>query len=152
VGVAVASGTAYLAIATANQILLDDPAEQVACNDRLHDAERLEDFRGRLGQVFRRVQPVEVGVARTTRFARWTYKDAFARFGLEAAVLIAAAHEGFAARVVTREEAARGAGVPMPTLHEQLAPTLGIERTSHWSHRALAIATAVALARRASRG
>lgn len=129
-------------------VLVEDGADRVAPNMQLADAARLEDFRARLAQEFRRLQPAMVGVARTRKYQNWSMADATMRFGLEAVVLLAAVQEGFEARIITQEEAARTVGVPVTKIAEQLPHSLEIERTSRWKDRAVAYLVARHLAER----
>jgi hypothetical protein len=146
VGVNIASGCAYLGVCCGSEVLVGDGADLVMPNSQLTDGLRLEDFRARLSQELRRLHPRAVGIARARKYNNWTMANATTRFGLEAAVLLAAVQEGFDGRIVTQEEAARGVGVPVTKIADKLPGCLGIEPTPHWNERATAFLIARHLA------
>jgi hypothetical protein len=146
VGIHIASGAAFLAAISGGQPLVDDSADRIRPNAQLNDALRLEDFRARVGQELRRLQPAKVGVARTRKYGNWTMANASKRFGLEAAAMIAAAQEDFECQLVTQEEAAKTVEVPIPRLGRVLPGRLGIEPTPYWEDRAVAFLIAAHLA------
>jgi hypothetical protein len=147
VGINVSGGIAYLGVANAGgEVALDDPAPRIGPNAQLDVARRLEDFRSRIAQELRRIRPQAVGVARTRRYQRWGYQEAFDRFTLEAAVMLAAVQEGFPCRQVKQEDAARATKVPVTKIAEALPERLGIEPTPYWRDRSVAFATALTLA------
>jgi hypothetical protein len=147
VGINVAGGIAYLGVCRGKQLDLSDTAESIEPNRQLALAEQLEDFRARLGQEFRRLAPQEVGIARTRKFSQWQYKPAAARFGLEAVAMVAAIQEGVPCSMVVQEDAAKAAQVPVTKFAEAMPARFGIDPTHHWDKRALAFATALALAK-----
>lgn len=147
VGINVAGGIAYLGVCRGEQLALDDAAESVEPSQQLPLAERLEDFRARLGQEFRRLAPQGVGIARTRKFSQWQYKPAATRFGLEAVAMVAAIQEGVPCSLVVQEDAAKAAQVPVTKFAESMPSRFGIDPTLHWDKRALAFATALALAK-----
>src|SRR4051794_36295556 len=90
VGINIASGEAFLGVMRGDEALVDDNADRIRPNVQLGDAPRFEDFRARVGQELRRLQPAAIGVARTRMYGKWTMANASKRFGLEAAAMIAA--------------------------------------------------------------
>lgn len=147
VGINIASGGAYLgAVRCPDAILTDDQADRILPNEELDYPARLEDFRARVGQELRRLQPAGVGLARTRMFKNWTMSSATVRFGFEAAAMLAAVQEGFPCFVVRQEDAARSAEVPMERMIELLPKALGIEKTRYWKDRSVAFMVARHLA------
>ncbi|HXF31589.1 MAG TPA: hypothetical protein VN522_08705 [Solirubrobacterales bacterium] len=146
VGINVASGTTYIGVMRGTEPLVDDGADRIRPNAQLDHAARFEDFRARLGQELRRLQPRVVGIARTRKYGNWTMANASTRFGLEAVAMIAAEQEGLECRLITQEEAAKSVEVPIPRLSEALPKRLGMEQTPHWNDRAVAFLVAAHLA------
>jgi len=147
VGINIASGGAYLgAVQCFDVVLTDDQADRILPNEELDYPARLEDFRARVGQELRRLQPAGVGLARTRMFKNWTMSSATVRFGFEAAAMLAAVQEGFPCSVVRQEDAARSAEVPMERMIELLPKALGIEKTRYWKDRSVAFMVARHLA------
>lgn len=150
-GVHVAAGIAYLGVCRGEELDLLDPADRIEPSGQLDLDRRFEDFRARIGQEFRRIGPTAIGVARTRKFSQWKYKDAFARFGLEAVAMVAAAQEGIRCQLVAQEDAAKAACSPVTQLAEAMPARLGIKPTAAWEKRALAFASALALAKKEAR-
>jgi hypothetical protein len=146
-GINIAGGAAYLGTVRApREILVADQADRILPNDGLDRPLRLEDFRARLAQEMRRLQPAKVGVARTRMFKNWTMKAASNRFGFEAAAMLAAVQEGFDCELVRQEDAAKAVGVPIEKVPELLPAALGISKTPYWKDRAAAFLVARHLA------
>ena len=146
-GIQIASGVAYLGVVREDgEVLVDDPADRIRPNAQLDEASLYENFRARVGQELRRLQPAVVGVARTRKYSQWTMADATKRFGLEASAMIAAAQEGIECRLVTQEEAVKTVKAPIPRLTDVLPERLGIEPTPYWKDRAVAFLVAAHLA------
>lgn len=147
-GVNVVRGVAYFgAVDHRGLPMLHDELECVRPTEQLGDAERLDEFRKRVGQEIRRLNPAEVGVLRTTKFSQWKFKDAWARFPLEAAVMLAATEERVPSRHIYAEDAARTAGGDKSKISDLAAGTWGVAPTDrYWKERAPAFAAAVALA------
>lgn len=147
VGINIASAGAYLgAVQCPDEVLIKDQADRILPNDELDYPARLEDFRARVAQELRRLQPAGVGLARTRMFKNWTMSSATARFGFEAAAMLAAVQEGFPCSLVRQEDAARSAEVPIKRMVELLPKTLGIEKTPYWKERSVAFMVARHLA------
>lgn len=146
VGVNIASGAAFLGALRGGEALIEDAADRIKPNAQLDDAPRFEDFRARVGQELRRLQPAIVGIARTRKYSNWTMANASTRFGLEAAAMIAAEQEGLPCRLVTQEEAAKTVKAPIPRLTQALPGRLGIQPTPYWGDRAVAFLIAAHLA------
>jgi hypothetical protein len=147
VGINIASGVAYFGAVRRGEALVEDSADRIRPNAQLDDSPRYENFRARVAQELRRLQPAVVGVARTRKYGQWTMAAATKRFGLEAAVMIAAAQEGIDCRLVTQEEAAKTVKVPIPRLTDLLPERLGIEPTPpYWDDRAVAFLVGAHLA------
>jgi hypothetical protein len=147
-GVHVASGIAYFGVSNRQGVpLMDDDLECIRPTAQLGDAERLDEFRKRVVQEIRRLDPAEVGIFRTTKYFNWTFKNAWARFPLEAAVMLAATDEQVPSRHVVAEDAARRAGGDKTKIPERAAAAWGVPPAKrYWKERALAFAAAVALA------
>lgn len=127
-------------------VLLDDPLDWITPTEQVDRPEALGDFRDRVKQELRRIKPHAVGVGFTRKYKNWTAQQAFKRFSLDAAAMLAAVDLGIACRQVREEDAARSLGVA-PTKLAELAPTkLGIDRTNYWDDRVWAIATALCIA------
>jgi len=151
VGINIASGGVYLgAVQSPDAVLADDQADRILPNEDLDYPARLEDFRARLAQEFRRLQPATIGIARTRKYAQWSMAEATKHFGLEAAAMIAAVQEGFDCHLITQESAAKSVGVDPKDVVGQLPDRLGIERTHHWERRSVAFMVAVHLAKEKS--
>lgn len=147
VGINIAGGEAYLgAVRAPREPLVSDPADRISPNSQLDMAPSYEDFRARLAQELRRLQPAKVGVARTRKYRSWSMADATTRFGLEAAAMLAAAQEGFECQLVTQEDAARTIAVPLPKLIGQLPGRLDMTKTPYWAERSVAFLVAAHLA------
>lgn len=145
-GLRISSGVAYFgAVESPDQLLLDDPLDKLASNTHLDTAAKLEDFRARVAQELRRLEPAAVGVARTMRYQQWSYQSAFDRFSLEAAAMLAATAEQIPCYVVKQERAGKAVGLPPNQIADRLAGRLGIEAPAHWEHRSVAFAAALAL-------
>jgi hypothetical protein len=150
-GINIAGGAAYLgAVRAPEEVLVNDQADRILPNDGLDLPLRLEDFRARLAQEMRRLQPAKVGIARTRMFKNWTMKAASNRFGFEAAAMLAAVQEEFECELVRREDAAKPVGVPIEKVPELLPSALGISKTPYWKDRAAAFLIARYLAGKAS--
>ena len=149
VGINIAAGVAYFGAVRDREALVDDKADRIRPNAQLDDASRYENFRDRVAQELRRLQPAVVGVARTRKYSQWTMAAATKRFGLEAAAMIAAAQEGFECRLVTQDEAAKTVKAPIPRLSTVLPERLGIEPTPYWDDRAVAFLIAAHLSQEA---
>ena len=127
---------------------MDDDLECIRPTEQLGDAERLDEFRKRVVQEIRRVVPAEVGIFRTTKYSNWSFKDAWARFPLEGAVMLAATDERRPSRHIVAEDAARCAGGDKTRIPELAAGVWGVGPTKrYWKERAPAFAAAIALAR-----
>jgi hypothetical protein len=147
-GVHIASGIAYLGVATsADGLIMSDPADRIRPSPQLADANQLGDFRDRVSQEIRRLQPAEVGVFRTTRFRNWSFTDAWTRFSLETAVMLAAVGEGVPSRHVVAEDASGTVPCPPNKIPDIAAEAWGVQRPQYWRERAPALAAALALAR-----
>jgi hypothetical protein len=149
VGINIASGVAYFGAVRGGEILVRDSADRIRPNGQLDDATRYENFRARVAQELRRLQPALVGIARTRKYGQWTMATATKRFGLEAAAMISAAQEDIECRLVTQEEAAKSVEVPIQRLTAILPERLGVEPTAYWNDRAVAFLVAAHLAKRA---
>jgi hypothetical protein len=151
VGMLVAARIAYFAVASPACVLhLDDPLDRIVPTPQLDRPEVIADFRDRVAQEFRRLRPAAVGVAFTRRYMGWNANDAFDRFSLDTAAMLAAVDLGIRCERVRQEDAADAVGVAPAKLGAQAAARLGIDRTRYWNDRVWAIATAVYMARRAS--
>jgi hypothetical protein len=147
VGINIAGGAAYLGVVRApEEILVSDQGDRILPNDGLDRPLRLEEFRVRLAQEMRRLQPAKVGIARTRMFKNWTMKAASNRFGFEAAAMLAAVQEGFPCELVRQEDAAKAVGVPIERVPELLPDAIGISKTPYWKDRATAFLIARFLA------
>jgi hypothetical protein len=147
-GVHVAGGIAYFGVADhAGTPVMNDDLECIRPTTQLGDAERLDEFRKRVVQEIRRLDPAGVGVFRTPKYAQWTFKNAWARFPLEAVVLLAATDERVPSRHIVAEDAARRAGGDKTRIPEGAAAAWTVAPARrYWKERAPAFAAAVALA------
>jgi hypothetical protein len=146
-GINIAGGGAYLGVVRAPaEVLVADQADRILPNDGLDRPLRLEDFRARLAQEMRRLQPAKVGIARTRMFKNWTMKAASNRFGFEAAAMLAAVQADFDCGLVRQEDAAKAVGMPLEKVPELLPTALGISKTPYWKDRAAAFLVARYLA------
>jgi Holliday junction resolvasome RuvABC endonuclease subunit len=147
VGINITSAGAYLgAVRCPDLVLAEDGADRILSNQELDLPARLEDFRARVAQELRRLQPARVGLARTLMFKNWTMKGATARFSFEAAAMLAAVQEGYPCELVRQEDAAKSVGVALKEASKQLPAALGIEKTPYWKERSVAFMVARHLA------
>lgn len=148
VGISVRGGEAYFAVVQCPDTpLVDDPLERITPTQQIDRPAGLADFRDRVAQELRRLQPRAVGVGFTRKYSSWTAEDAFRRFGLDAAAMLAAVDLGISCQRVREEDAAGAVGVAPTKLPEQAPARLGIDKTKYWSHRVWAIATALHVAK-----
>jgi len=148
VGVNVAGGVAYFGtVEPPERLLVGDPTDKLEPSANLRDAARLDEFRSRVQQEFRRLKPSAVGVMRPRKYSGWQWNAAFNRAILEAAVMLAAAGQGINCTIVRAEDAARAVPAPPTKVVEQAATKWNVEPTEHWKERVWAFATALALAK-----
>jgi hypothetical protein len=147
VGIAVQHGVAYFAVVQCPDILLlTDPLDRIVPTEQVDRAEVLRNFRDRVAQELRRLQPRAVGVGFTRKYKGWTAQEAFTRFSLDAAAMLAAVDLHIPCLQVRQEDAARAVGAAPKLLADHAAARLGIQKTTYWSERVWAIATALYVA------
>jgi hypothetical protein len=147
VGLAVLGGIAYFAVVRCpDRLLLTDPLDRIVPTKQVDPPQALANFRDRVGQEFRRLQPRAVGVGFTRKYKNWKAQDAFRRFSLDATAMVAAVDLNIPCQQVRQEDAARAVGVAPAKLVEQAAAKLGINETKYWNERVWAIATALHVA------
>jgi hypothetical protein len=147
VGVSVRGGRAYFAaVRCPDTVLIDDPLDRIAPAAQGEHAAVLANFRDRVSQEFRRLRPRAIGIGFTRKYQQWTAEDAFTRFTLDAAVMLAAVDLNIPCSRVREEDAARAVGLPPNMLAQAASAKLAITRTKYWNDRAWAIAVAIAIA------
>lgn len=148
VGVSVRGGRAYFAVVECpDTFVAGDPLDRITPTQQVERPDVLGDFKDRVAQEFRRVRPRAVGVGFTRKYKNWSAEQAFKRFSLDAAVMLAAFDLGIPCQQVKEEDAARAVGVAPTKLAEQAAARLGIDATDYWDERVWAIATALHVAK-----
>jgi hypothetical protein len=146
-GIQVAARVLYFGVAMANNLAPDTGPPRLKPSDQLELAAQLGDVRDQVRSELRALAPAGVGVLRTTKFSQWKYKDAFGKFSLETAAILACVDEGVPVRLVTAEEAASAVPASRANLPAQALKAWGISpKPPYWNDRAWAIATAAALA------
>ena len=147
VGIAVQHGQAYFAVVECpDKLLLSDPLDRITPTQQVDRPEGLADFRDRVAQELRRLRPVAVGVGFTRKYKSWTAEEAFSRFSLDTAAMLAAVDLNIPCTQVRQEDAARAVGIAPTALAQHAAATLGVEPTKYWNERVWAIATALQVA------
>jgi len=153
-GLTIVAGTVYAAVVECPEMpLLDDPFERLDLAEGLEGPAQLADFSARFKQELRRVAPLAVGVLNTRKYSNWKYTDVFKRVSLEAAVMLAVEELSMPARtiryvLVTQEGLPKAAGIDAKTFPESAHERWGGALRRYARERAVAIATAVAVARR----
>jgi hypothetical protein len=152
VGVHLAAGVAYLAVIECpDRPLVDDPAERLIPAQNLAGAEQLADFASRIDQELRRIAPIVVGVLHPKLYGNWTYRDAFRRVSLEAAIMLSANGLGIAYEQVKRDAALKALQIPGKDESRWAAERLGITPPRYWNERSWAFIAAGALAKESCR-
>lgn len=147
VGVSIHAGVAYFGVVKCpDVILIDDRLDRIVPATQGSLSTDLDDFKNRVLQELRRLQPHAVGVGFTRKYGGWTAQNAFKRFSLDAAVMIAAAELGVRCDRVKLEAAAKAVGVPPTKMDELGASSLGISPPRNRTERTWAVATALAVA------
>ena len=135
-GVNVSAGVLYLGVVRASgELVLVDEAERIQPSSQLALDSQLGDVRDRMRQELRRLRPVAVGIARTTKYNGWAYQSAFDKFSLETAALLACIDDDVPAQLVRGEDAARAVPAPKTRVVERAAEIWEIERTRYWKDR-----------------
>jgi hypothetical protein len=148
VGISVRGGQAYLAVVECpDKFVATDPLDRITPTQQVERPEVLGDFHDRVAQELRRLRPRAVGVGFTRKYKNWTAEQAFRRFSLDAAAMLAAVDLGIPCQQVREEDAARAVGVAPTKLAEEAAGHLGIGETDYWNDRVWAIATALHVAK-----
>ena len=146
-GVSVRGGRAYFALVRCPNVpLLDDPLDRITPTEQGDHPAVLANFRDRVVQELRRIRPRAVGVGFTRKYQQWTAEEAFTRFTLDAAVMLAAVDLNIDCQRVSEEDAARAVGVPPKDLPERAPGALGVAKTKYWKDRAWALAVALHVA------
>jgi hypothetical protein len=149
-GIQVAGRVLYFGVATTDGPAVDEGPARLKPSEQLELAAQLGDVRDHVRSELRALSPAGVGILRTTKFSQWQYKDAFPKFSLETAAILACVDEGIPARLVTAEEAASAVPAARASLPAQALKTWGVDpRPPYWNERAWALATAAALASKA---
>jgi hypothetical protein len=90
-GISVRGGRAYFALVQCPSTpLLGDELDRISPSAQDDHAAVLGNFRDRVSQELRRLQPRAVGVGFTRKYQNWSAAEAYARFTLDAAVMLAA--------------------------------------------------------------
>jgi hypothetical protein len=146
-GVSVRGGQAYFALVCCPATpLLAGELDRITPSTQGVHATQLGNFRDRVSQELRRIQPGAVGVGFTRKYNNWAAEDAYTRFTLDAAVMLAAVDLNIECVRVSEEDAARAIGVPPKDLSARAAGALGVTPTKYWKERAWALAVALHVA------
>jgi hypothetical protein len=153
-GLTIAAGTIYAAVVECPDTpIFDDSFERLDHAAGLGGPAQLADFSARFKQEIRRIRPTAVGVLNTRKYANWKYADAFKRVSLEAAVMLAVADLSSPAHtikyaLVSRERLPKALEIPDGTFDAGAVDRWGHGIRRYAKERAMAFATATALAQR----
>lgn len=145
-----AGGTAYCAVASSPDQLVDDPLVRIELGEGLEPAEQLIDFGARFRQELNRLRPIAVGIVQTTKTANWVYSQAWRRATVEAVVMMTVADAStyerpIAYRQIGQQSMAKRVGIPLKTLQETCAERWGKQVPMYRKDRFPAVVGAMAL-------
>lgn len=149
-GVNLAGGTAYCAVASPPDRLVDDPLVRIELAEGLEPAEQLIDLGARFQQELNRLQPVAVGIVQTLKRNNWVYSKAWRRATVEAVVMLTVADASTSERPIAYRQIgpkamAKAAGIQLKTLQEDCAERWGDRVPMYRKERFPAVAGAMAL-------
>ena len=143
-------GTAYCAVATPPDRLLDDPLIRIELAEGLEPADQLIDLGARVRQELSRLQPVAVGVVQTLKTNSWTYSKAWRRATVEAVVMLTVADASTSERPISyrqigQKSMAKAAGIDLKKLQEECAARWATQVPMYRKDRYPAVVGAMAL-------
>ena len=145
-----AGGTAYCAVATAPDRLVDDSLVRIELAEGLEPAEQLVDLGARFQQELNRLRPVAVGVVQTLKTNNWVYSQAWRRATVEAVVMLTVADASTSERPIAYRQLgpkamAKAAGITLKTLQDECAERWGGQVPMYRKDRFPAVVGAMAL-------
>lgn len=143
-GFDIASGVAYAAeIETSVNAASIERLDRLTLSNAPSEADVFGGLFSRARQHLRAIRPAAIGIMETSKYNNWAYRSAAERARIEAAILIAAHHEGVEAMMISIHDAARHFDVNRTEVLPLVASRFDLGAITYTDRRAAATAAAV---------